>query len=327
MSTAQQNYTVDQQQRIDDKPVLDSVIEATQQRQGIVDNAAAIMGCQPAKLLDLLRNVWHTSKGQPDLTPQEMFVGISLVARYGLDPIAREVYVTRSKKGLMTIVGIDGWIKILCRTPHYDGHEVEIHEDANGKVDWVETRIHSKDRTYPATYKAFMSEYIKMGGFVAQQMPSHMLRLFSLRHAARQFVPLAGVTTEEEARWMTVDKRSLATAQSVEDFTGEPEEPEKTTTPPVQPEAAEARSDTIQSKVDDADHVCTGEPPTDDLYFRECITMYRETDFGDVSEIIKLDAAMAKDDNLSPNQKWVLLDGGDVPSESQQARERIGGEG
>ena len=116
-------------------------------------------------------------------------------------------------------------------------------------------------------------------------------------------------------------------AQSIEDFTGEPEEPEKTTTPPVQPEAGEARSDTIQSKVDDADHVCTGEPPTDDLYFRECITMYRETDFGDVSEIIKLDAAMAKDENLSPNQKWVLLDGGAAASESQQARGRIGGEG
>ncbi len=129
------------------------------------------------------------------------------------------------------------------------------------------------------------------------------------------------------SKWQDYVKDKAAKPQSVEDFTGEPEEPEKTTTPPVQPEEAEARLDTIQSKVDDADHVCTGEPPTDgDLYFQEAIAQYRDTEWETLADIVKLDAATAKDDNLTDEQKWILLDGGDAPSESQQARDRIGGE-
>lgn len=323
MSTETQAQQGTQAQAAEQPSQLDAVIEATQKRQGIVDNASAIMGCEPAKLLDLLRNVWHTSKGQPDLTPQEMFVGISLVARYGLDPIAREVYVTRSKKGLMTIVGIDGWIKILCRTPHYDGHEVEIHEDEDGKIDWVETRIHSKERTHPATYKAFMSEYIKMGGFVAQQMPSHMLRLFSLRHAARQFVPLAGVTTEEEARWMTADKPSIATAQSLEDFVGAKDPTNEPTNEP-----APANPPTAQPK--EAEHTDEPDPPADRDH-DDVDPDQRMDDFDaaydmakTLEELDRIDRSAKTDPKIGDRPRQNTIFGG--KGWSQQARDRIEGE-
>jgi hypothetical protein len=173
--------------------------------QSIRATAAQFLGVPPNKVCDLLRNVWSTSKGNEPLSDQEMFMGMSLIARYGLDPIAREIYVTRDNKGrLMTIIGIDGWVKILHRTDDYDGHVVTMNFSEDGKqLLSVETTIHSKTRKYPTTYVGFMFEYAKLGGFMMEKIPWHMLRVFSLHHAARLFTPVGGsVVTEDEARWM-----------------------------------------------------------------------------------------------------------------------------
>ena len=196
----QQGQTETQEQASD----FDALLAKSPKQQSIRNTAAQFLGVPPERVCDLLTNVWRTSKGQPELTPAEMFVGMSMIARFGLDPIAREVYVTRTSKGLCTIIGIDGWIKVLDKTPGYDGFEQEIHvKEGTEEIDWVETRIYSTTRSRPTCYKAFASEYRKVSGIVAQSLPSHMLRIFSLRHAARLFTPIGGaVVTEEEARWM-----------------------------------------------------------------------------------------------------------------------------
>lgn len=200
--------------------------------RSLAATAAQFLGVEPGKVCALLRNVWKPSKGQPELTDSEMFAGLSMIARYALDPVAKEVYVTRTSKGLVTIIGIDGYVKILNRTEGYNGFEQELHFDDSGKdLEWVETVIYHKDREYPTKYRAFMSEYRKIAGPVAGQIPWHMLRLFSLRHAVRLFTPIGGnVVTEEEARWMdaynpadvkqnvrsTAKERAAAMAKSAE---------------------------------------------------------------------------------------------------------------
>lgn len=183
---------------------LETVIRETEERRrSVIMEAASILMVPPNKVLTLLRNVWKVSKGQPEFTDEELFTGLSLIGRYHLDPIAKEVYVTRDKNGrLLNIVGIDGWIKILDRTDHYDGLEQVYHEE-KGEVVWLETRIYSTKRTRPTVYRAFMREYRALSGFVAEKAPIHMLGIFSLRHAARRFVPLGGhVVTEDEAVFM-----------------------------------------------------------------------------------------------------------------------------
>ena len=197
---AQQGHATQEQNR---QSLLDQVLEQTPKVQSIRNTAAQFLGVPPERVCDLLRNVWRTSKGQPELTDAEMFAGMSMIARFGLDPIAREVYVTRTSKGLVTIIGIDGWIKVLNRTEGYDGFEQSEEWDEAGNLKCVETRIYTKERSRPTTYRGYAKEYARMAGVVAQNMPWHMLRLFSLRHAARLFTPIGGsVVTEEEARWM-----------------------------------------------------------------------------------------------------------------------------
>lgn len=215
-------------QEVEPASALDQAIAATAPRvQSIRADAAKFLGVPPDKVCDLLRNVWHTSKDQPELTNSEMFVGMSMIARFGLDPIAKEVYVTRTSKGLMTIIGIDGFVKILHRSEGYNGFEQELGWNATGDdLEWVETRIHHKSQKFPTVYRAFTKEYSRLAGMLAKHIPWHMLRLFSLRHAIRLFTPLGGAVTEEEARWMREydprdAKPSNAAAAVADDFAKE----------------------------------------------------------------------------------------------------------
>lgn len=187
-----------------DTTPLDEAVQETERRRTTLREAAAFLGVPAHKIYDILRNLWKPSKGQEPLTNNEIFNGLVLIARFELDPFAREIYVTRGSHGLMVIIGIDGWVKILDRTDHYDGFDREYGYSGDGKeVLWIQTTIYSTKRKHPTVHRALMAEYKRICGPVASQIPVHMLGIFSLRHAARLFVPLgAYIVTEEEAKFL-----------------------------------------------------------------------------------------------------------------------------
>lgn len=228
--------------------LLEKTIEAT--RDGVEEAVAKRLRVSSTDIYELLRNVWTVTKGQKPLTKLEMFEGMSMIARFDLDPISREIYVTRDNKGrLMTLIAIDGWVKILDRTDHYDGQDVTIKFQAGKEGDLsavvsVTTEIFSKTRSHPAKYEAFAAEYANLGGFMLDKIPLHMLRIFSLRHAARLFTPLGGsVMLREELEWIKreSDPAAPATGPSHEDqaeAAAAAREPQaKTPEPPPAPEA------------------------------------------------------------------------------------------
>lgn len=197
-------------QTTEQKSALDASVEATERKRASVRQKAGLMfGVPPDKVIPLLQSLWKTSKNEPDLTAQEVWVGLELISRYELDPFAKEIYVTRSKGKAIVLIGIDGWVKILDRTEHYDGFE-QIHErDEKGNLEWIETRIYSKDRSYPSVYRAYMSEWKSQGGMKWKDIPQHMLNVLSFRHAARLFVPIGGnVITPEEAELAAIEPDS-----------------------------------------------------------------------------------------------------------------------
>lgn len=211
--------TTTARQTTQDGALLDQVIRESERGKTVRGQASAFLCIPEAKIYDVLRNVWKPPKGQEPFTDRELFTGMVLVGKYGLDPFAREIYVTRGKDGLMIVIGIDGWIKVLDRTEGYDGFEQDLHWSDDGKLlEYVETRIFSTKRSRPTVYRGYAQEYGRLGGFMLGKIPWHMLRLFSLRHAARLFTPIgASVVTEEEARWM--DAYATPTETSVDQQT------------------------------------------------------------------------------------------------------------
>ncbi len=214
---------------------LDAALNETQRRQSLVEEASVKLGVPAVQVYGVLRNMWTVTKGQPELSDREVFMGLAMIAKYDLDPFAREIYVARDGRGkLMIIIGVDGWIKIVHRTGDYDGHEQCLGFDDSGELEFVDTVIYSKSRAHPTTYRAFAKEYATLGGFMRDKIPWHMLRIFGFKHAARFFSPLGSVYTEEEAYWMKRDSSTAADApaeslnalaESLEAKASEPEEP------------------------------------------------------------------------------------------------------
>ena len=187
--------------------LLEAAIDATERQQSLKEKAAARFEVTPDTLYPMLRHKWKVKKGEEPFSDSELFLGLCLLMKYDLDPMAKEVYLGRAKDGsLMIIIAIDGWIKIVHRTGDYNGHTQEMHFDEKGDLEWVDTTIYSKSREYPTVYRGFAKEYMRLGGFMKSSLPWHMLRLFSFRHAARFFAPIGGaVVTQEEADWMRDD--------------------------------------------------------------------------------------------------------------------------
>ncbi len=232
-------------------------------RESLKGDACAFLGIHPDKVYNVLRGIWTVTKGQDPLSDSEIWVGLALVARYELDPFAREIYVTRSKDNRpMVILGLDGWIRVLDRTDHYDGFEQELVMDDGGKITEVTTTIHSKKRSHPAKYRAFATEYAQLAGFMHKKIPGHMLRIFSLKHAARLFVPLGGVVTQEEADWMAPADNGSPPESSPEDLRKRLEEATAEATKP----APKSEPDPIPKKPrkpepEEAEAIAEPEPP------------------------------------------------------------------
>ena len=91
-----------------------------------------------------------------DVTDAQMTALLVIANQYGLNPWVKEIYAFPDKQnGIVPVVGVDGWSRIMNEHPQFDGIEFEqstIMADMPGAKpapEWMECRIYRKDRTRP----------------------------------------------------------------------------------------------------------------------------------------------------------------------------------
>jgi phage recombination protein Bet len=86
----------------------------------------------------------------------EQLMALCLVANaYNLNPWTREIYAFPDRNnGIVPVVGVDGWSRIVNEHPQCDGVQFMEAEDGS----WIECTIHRKDRKYPTTVREYLSE-------------------------------------------------------------------------------------------------------------------------------------------------------------------------
>jgi phage recombination protein Bet len=115
------------------------------------------------KLIDTLK---ATSFKQKDgVVSDEQMTALLIVAdQYGLNPFTKEIYAYPDKNGIVPVVGIDGWSRIINQHPEMDGLEFvysdEIITPNAGKPcsTWIECVIYRKDRSRAVRVKEFLDE-------------------------------------------------------------------------------------------------------------------------------------------------------------------------
>ena len=135
---------------------------------------------------------------------EAQFTALLIVAnQYGLNPWTKEVYAFPDKQnGIVPVVGVDGWSRIINENPQFDGMEFQQDGDS------CTCKIYRKDRKHPICVTEWMDEccrqpFTTRDGKVIngpwQSHPKRMLRHKAMIQCARLAFGFAGIYDKDEA--------------------------------------------------------------------------------------------------------------------------------
>lgn len=161
---------------------------------------ASRMSVDSNKLLETLKATVFKNA-----TNEELLMLVVVSNDYNLNPMLREIYAFPAKGGgIVPIVSVDGWNKMLVNQPDFDGIEFDFVEDESGKPLSCTATIHVKNRAHPVKITEYFSE-CRRNTDAWNTMPHRMLRNRTLCQASRIAFGFSGVKHEEEADTITVD--------------------------------------------------------------------------------------------------------------------------
>lgn len=161
-----------------------------QQNRSLVVRMADRFGVDPTKMISTLKAT--AFKG--DVSNEQMMALLVVAEQHGLNPWTKEIYAFPSQNGIVPVVGVDGWARIINEHPQFDGMDFNEAEDGA----WIECVIHRKDREHPTKVKEWMAE-CKRGTQPWQSHPRRMLRHKALIQCARIAFGFGGIYDQDEA--------------------------------------------------------------------------------------------------------------------------------
>lgn len=130
-------------------------------------------------------------KGQ--VSDAQMTALLIVAQQYGLSPWTKEIYAFPDKNnGIVPVVGVDGWSRIINSHPQFDG--IEFEQDAQSCT----CIIYRKDRQRCIKVTEWMDE-CKRGTGPWQSHPRRMLRHKAMIQCARLAFGYGGIYDQDEA--------------------------------------------------------------------------------------------------------------------------------
>ena len=141
------------------------------------------------ELLQILKST--AFKGQ--VTDAQMAALMVVANQYQLNPFTRELFAFPDKNnGIVPVVGVDGWSRIINSHPQFDGIEFEQNDQSCTCI------IYRKDRNRPIKVTEWMAE-CKRGTAPWQSHPKRMLRHKAMIQCARLAFGYGGIYDQDEA--------------------------------------------------------------------------------------------------------------------------------
>ena len=143
-----------------------------------------------AGLIDTLKAT--AFKGQ--VSDAQMTALMVVANQYGLNPWNKEIYAFPDKNnGIVPVVGVDGWSRIINQHPQFDGMDFE--QDAESCT----CIIYRKDRSHPIKVTEFMAECRRANVGPWSSHPRRMLRHKAMIQCARIAFGYGGIYDQDEA--------------------------------------------------------------------------------------------------------------------------------
>lgn len=175
---------------------MPAVIEHQPQQQSLLAKFASRFGVEPNKMLGTLKAT--AFKG--DVSNEQMMALLIVADQHGLNPWTKEIYAFPDRNnGIVPVVGVDGWSRIINEHPQFDGMEfVDGPADKNGVPEWIECVMHRKDRAHAIRAREYFAE-CKRDVAPWKSHPRRMLRHKALIQCARLAFGFTGIHDQDEA--------------------------------------------------------------------------------------------------------------------------------
>ena len=160
---------------------------------------------QDGELLSVLKST--AFKG--NVSDAQMTALLLVAQQYKLNPWTREIYAFPDKNnGIVPVIGVDGWSRIINENPQFDGMSFEQTETS------CTCTIYRKDRKHPIQVTEYLEE-CKRGTQPWQSHPKRMLRHKAMIQCARLAFGYTGVYDQDEAERI-VEEKYMGQAEVVE---------------------------------------------------------------------------------------------------------------
>lgn len=209
------------------------------QRPSLVNKFAEKYSIEPAKLLDTLKSTAFRQQGDKEVTNEQMAALLIVADQYNLNPFTKEIYAFPDKGGIVPVVSVDGWARIINEHPQCDGFEFFYADETitfKGKdvPIWTEVHFYRKDRSRPTKVREYWAEVAREGMQPWQSHPNRMLRHKVFIQGGRLAFGFGGIFDEDEAgRIVERDMGAVQFAEAV-----------------VQPQSKSAKTQTAAQQAD-----------------------------------------------------------------------------
>lgn len=179
-------------------------LPTTAPRVSLIEKLAAKYHVEPGRMLGTLKaTAFRQNDGE--VSNEQMMALLVVADQYGLNPWTREIYAFPDRnRGIVPVVGVDGFSRILNEHPQFDGIEFAFEEapisELGGGSQLVSCTctIYRKDRTHPTRITEYFSE-CRRDTQPWKSHPRRMLRHKALIQCARVAMGFAGIYDEDEA--------------------------------------------------------------------------------------------------------------------------------
>jgi len=173
-------------------------------KQSALSTMATRFHVEPGNLLSTLKDT--AFKGATDA---QMMTLCIVANEYGLNPFTREIYAFPDSKsgGIVPIIGVDGWYRIVNDNPAFDGCEFDVNRDGDKLVS-VTCRIYRKDRSKQVEVMEYFDE-CKRNTPAWNGQPVRMLRHRAFIQCARVAFGLSGMDPEDAERMKEYESQDM----------------------------------------------------------------------------------------------------------------------
>lgn len=143
---------------------MNQALATIPKRASLVEKFAAKYSIEPDKLMSILKATAFKVK-DGEVSNEQMAALLVVADQYGLNPFTKEIFAFPDKKnGIVPVVGVDGWSRIINDHPQCDGFEFRDSEemvtlpDAKPCPKWMEVVVYRKDRAHATVVREYLDE-------------------------------------------------------------------------------------------------------------------------------------------------------------------------